>query len=399
LKLSYVSEVGIFLKASGVNHSCDPNSHSAWNEETNQLTIHILKDVGEGIEITINYLEGNKGYQSYQSDINQTYSSRQSNLRQIFNFTCTCTLCSMSPVSRQQSDNQLNQIFFLDSFIHRGLNLVNSPLSCIKYAHKMFQRLKAEGIIDARMARFYYFTSQIVIAHGDQARAKVFLERAHSIWVTLQGNDHPGTRRLSELVSDPTEGAHEGSKKWESTKDDVPQSLTEQELNVWLFAAARETALPDLRRDSMYFLTGRDVPAGQKDLDAGIDSYFFRDGNRTPTKHWCFFGEVIGIRRANRRVRYPMLRVCDKNADEVRLYRHAKRLLEMGVHERQTIAILYAESTAFGKYRSDVVSSRGDAGMIKVRIVFSVYSSGIFTNQSDVSNLAYRSVEIKRSRT
>ena len=28
-----------------------------------------------------------------------------------------------------------------------------------------------------------------------------------------------------------------------------------------------------------------------------------------------------------------MLRVCDKNADEVRLYWHAKELLEMGVHE------------------------------------------------------------------
>ena len=47
---------GIFLDASRVNHSCNQNAYHAWNEPLQQLTVHAIKDIAKGEEITICYL-------------------------------------------------------------------------------------------------------------------------------------------------------------------------------------------------------------------------------------------------------------------------------------------------------------------------------------------------------
>jgi hypothetical protein len=334
---SSASEGGIFLKASRINHACDHNSQNTWNEETNKLTIHVFKDLEEGSEITIAYLDGD-----------QDYSSRQLNLKKHFNFTCTCTLCSVSPASRQESDKRFNELSRLDDSIGDGFQLICSPLSCLQNAHKMLRLFQMEGIMDARVPRLYYDAFQIVIAHGDQARATVFLQKAYSFRVILQGIDHPDTLRLGKLVDDPTIHRLYGtSMKWQSTRADIPQSLTEQELIEWLFRmpnAHNDVKFTNLRKDTNFPAFG-DLP-GENDID--MEYYYSSDGfHYIPQKHWCFLAEVIEISQFFRLT----LRVRDKAGQEIPVSfyteNRGQELVVSGLRTGQTIAILYAHQHGF----------------------------------------------------
>ena len=47
---------GIFVESSRINHSCIHNAQNTWNENLGKLTIHAMRDIDEGEEITIIYL-------------------------------------------------------------------------------------------------------------------------------------------------------------------------------------------------------------------------------------------------------------------------------------------------------------------------------------------------------
>lgn len=49
-------EGGIFLHACRINHACDNNAQKSWNENIKRYTVHALRDIDEGEEITIYYL-------------------------------------------------------------------------------------------------------------------------------------------------------------------------------------------------------------------------------------------------------------------------------------------------------------------------------------------------------
>ena len=44
---------GVFLTACRINHACDNNAQNFWNENIDRLTIHAVRDIRQGEEITI----------------------------------------------------------------------------------------------------------------------------------------------------------------------------------------------------------------------------------------------------------------------------------------------------------------------------------------------------------
>jgi hypothetical protein len=223
---SGATQGGLFLDTSRINHSCSHNAQNTWNAKLNQITIHVFKDVEEGEEITISYLDGS-----------EPYNERQKMLSKNFGFNCTCHLCSIPPTQRRESDRRLNEITRLDSIIGDG---VSTPLACFRNASKLLQLLQEEGIVDARVPRLYYDALQITIANGDQARAKVFGARAHAERVVLEGDDSPETIRLASLVENPAKHSLYGTAmRWRQAVEKVPQGLSEREFEDWLWMKSK----------------------------------------------------------------------------------------------------------------------------------------------------------------
>jgi hypothetical protein len=225
---SGAAEGGIFLEASRINHSCSHNAQNTWNANLHQLTIHVFKEVEKGEEITISYLPGS-----------EHYTQRQMTLQKNFGFTCTCQLCSLPLAQRQESDRRLNEITRLDSIIGDGMSIVSTPLACLRHAHTLLLLLKEEGIIDARIPRLYYDALQITIANGDQARAKVFANRAHTERLLLEGDDSPETIRLKSLAASPVSHRLYGTTmRWKQAAGKVPKGLSEHGFEDWLWRKA-----------------------------------------------------------------------------------------------------------------------------------------------------------------
>ncbi len=217
---------GIYPTICLINHSCLPNAHNSWNDDTKCETIHAIRFINAGEEITISYDKGGP------SDSRRTY------LKDTFGFDCTCSLCSLSLPELQISDARRLQIQHLDDAIGDPDRVMKKPDDCLKDCRSLLQVLKEEydGSAGASIARLYYDAFQISITHGDQARASVFAERGYKSRVICEGEDSPETRTVKNLWKNPAGHRNFGaSTRWKTAKGLVPKGLDIAAFEKWLW--------------------------------------------------------------------------------------------------------------------------------------------------------------------
>ncbi|KAL9101671.1 MAG: hypothetical protein Q9163_003092 [Psora crenata] len=217
---------GVYPTICLINHSCLPNAHNSWNSDTKCETIHAIRNIKSGEEITISYDKGGP------------FDSRHTHLREAFGFNCDCSLCSLPPPDRQVSDARRLQIEFLDDAVGDPDRVMNKPDDCLADCHRLLQVLEEEhkGSAGALIARLYYDAFQISIAHGDRARASVFAKRGHQLRVICEGEDSPETCKIKNLMENPAGHRNFGaSKRWKTAKKLVPKGLDTREFEKWLW--------------------------------------------------------------------------------------------------------------------------------------------------------------------
>jgi hypothetical protein len=208
-----------------INHSCIPNAHNNWNSETNKETIHAVRDILAGEEITIPYTTGERSIE------------RLAMLNTAFGFKCTCELCSNQAAPLQESDARRAEITRLDQAIGDPSRTMTAPHQGISDCRRMLQLLRTEykSCAPTLEARLYYDAFQISIIHGDQARASAFAERAYTTRRIGEGDDSPEVVRMKSLMENPAQHVGFGaSRRWRTAKSAVPEGLDEG-LEDWLW--------------------------------------------------------------------------------------------------------------------------------------------------------------------
>ena len=217
-------EGGIFLQASRINHACLPNCQHTWNAKRGEETIHAVRDIAVGEEITISY-----------SDTGSS-RKRRAGLKETFKIDCTCALCMLPKDELSLSDMRRKEIQGLDEMIGDGTHLILQPRQHLRWVHSLLSLLEAEGMSDASIPRAYYDAFQTVIAHGDQARAKIFAERAYAARVLCEGEDSESTLHMKDLVADPKSHRLFGSSSnWAQKTTKVPKDLESSDFEKWLW--------------------------------------------------------------------------------------------------------------------------------------------------------------------
>ena len=87
----------VFRTSSRINHACAPSCHAAWNPSVRMQTVHALRAIARGEELTIAYLDG------------VSTMERRERLRQLetkYNFRCDCSLCVLSSVALEESESR-----------------------------------------------------------------------------------------------------------------------------------------------------------------------------------------------------------------------------------------------------------------------------------------------------
>ncbi|KAG6004577.1 hypothetical protein E4U21_000911 [Claviceps maximensis] len=218
-------KTGIFLEACRINHACDNNSQRNWNGEIQRHTVHALRDIHAGEEITITYISPLKNRET-----------RQNVLRQTFDFTCSCRLCSLPEEQSRKSDRRLENIQHLDSKIHQfgaeGL-LVSALLT---YFDVQIRLYKEQGREDVGIAQALDYAARLAVANADPVRGRIFAQRAMSAWNIAIGSDSTQALRNEYLATYPRSSSLYGqSVRWEVIVEKEPQGLGPDDFEDWLW--------------------------------------------------------------------------------------------------------------------------------------------------------------------
>ncbi|KAL2070227.1 hypothetical protein VTL71DRAFT_13253 [Oculimacula yallundae] len=217
---------GLYITICFINHSCLPNAHNSWNSDTNRETIHAIRTVEKGEEITISYDKG---------DVS---SSRRSFLKDSFGFDCSCRLCVLPSAELQASDDRRRQIKLFDIAVGDSERMMSKPEESLADCHSLLQILNQEyeGSPGALLPRLYYDAFQISICHSDQARASVFAGRGFETRIICEGEDSPETQRIKSLNEKPASHSNFGvSKRWRTSKGSIPKGLDDISFEKWLW--------------------------------------------------------------------------------------------------------------------------------------------------------------------
>ncbi|KAI9675678.1 MAG: hypothetical protein M1817_001045 [Caeruleum heppii] len=214
---------GIYVRCCRINHGCLPNAQHTWNSNKGYETIHAVKEIVAGEEVTIMYAEGPS-------------QLRRLKLKTKFRFDCACALCQLPLQERRASDQRLEEITRLDELIGDGHQIVANPTGCLANVRRLLRLLHEENITDSRVPRAYYDAFQIAIAHGDQARAKSFAERAFKLRLQCEGDDSPEVSRLKALSTSPqNHNLYGTSNLWKKSTKMMPKNLDEIAFDNWLW--------------------------------------------------------------------------------------------------------------------------------------------------------------------
>jgi hypothetical protein len=217
---------GVYPTICLINHSCLPNAHNSWNTAEQCETIHAIRHIKSGDEITISYDRG------------EPSASRRIFLRDKFGFDCNCEICSLSLPDLKVSDAHRRQIQLLDEAIGDSARVVNEPEEALADCRRLLRVLDEEfkGGAGALVGRLYYDAFQICITHGDQARASIFAERGYRARVLCEGEDSPETQNIKKLMEKPSGHRNFGaSMRWKTAKERVPKGLDIDAFDNWLW--------------------------------------------------------------------------------------------------------------------------------------------------------------------
>jgi hypothetical protein len=210
-----------------INHSCVPNAHHSWHSSAECETIHAIRLINVGEEVTISYDHGRPS------------TARRNFLKEAFGFACTCRSCSLPPPELHASDARRLLIQGLDDAIGDPFRMASRPNESLRNCRSLLRALEEEykeciGVLGFRLC---YDAFQVCIAHGDQARASVFAERAYNIRVVVEGEDSPETQRMKTLALKPADHNSFGlcSMRWKTAKRMIPLGLNTAQFEQWLF--------------------------------------------------------------------------------------------------------------------------------------------------------------------
>ncbi|WZH45890.1 SET domain-containing protein [Fusarium acuminatum] len=330
---------GIFLDACRINHACDNNAQKSWNEAIKRHTVHALRDIDKGEEITITYV-----------GVLTNRRTRQEALRKKFKFTCSCRLCSLPPPLSAESDRRLNEILELDGRIGKDglMGILSDPKRILRYVDRQVQVYNEQGPDDAGLPRAFFDAAQITAAHGDLARARVFTERAAAGWLVLEGDDSPSVLKTKQLARNPSShDTYGNSAAWKTAVDDVPQGLDSNEFEDWLWKREKKIEPQQTGgfRSQVTFPSFLQLPN-----EIVIDDGFFesRDGvNYRPRRHWCLLAEIVDFAKL---VRLQM-EIKDATGKTIPLFFYTdgrgSEIAPSQICKGYTIAVLYAQQHAF----------------------------------------------------
>ncbi|KAG6313980.1 hypothetical protein E4U44_002173 [Claviceps purpurea] len=257
----------IFLEACRINHDCDHNALHQWNDNIKRHTVHAVRDIDKGEEITTSYIP-----------YLRSREWRQRALKQSFGFTCSCRICSLPAYESEERDRKLEQISRLYQLC--AAQPTTSSLMKLGYIYAQTCYWIELGREDYGFVESHEEAALLAITHGDLARGRVFAQKAASIWTTVFGSDSPRAIKWAALAQESGPFA-----LYNTAVGEAPEGLGPDDFEEWLWRTKKPKGQINL--------TG---PSSQAYFTGFVDLPYTRGigiGDTSKIRDWCFVGEIV----------------------------------------------------------------------------------------------------------
>ncbi|KAJ4358771.1 uncharacterized protein N0V89_003355 [Didymosphaeria variabile] len=177
----------IYLHGSLFNHSCIPNVHFAYNSTLGMETFHAVRDILEGEELTVSYING----------IILTRSQRQEALER-WGFLCACPACADTEEARK-ADVKRAQMFDLDQQLAIYFRREHWE-RFRKLAQKQAALQRSVGFSGGELSSTYAKIAWACQQLGDRGMELLWACKILDIDLHCLGPDHPDCEWLEEQV-------------------------------------------------------------------------------------------------------------------------------------------------------------------------------------------------------
>lgn len=229
-------ELGIFLLLSRINHSCNSNTYWSWNKHIGKMVLHAIRDIAQGQEITVGYLEDD-----------MTLSERQRDLKKDWGFECDCALCNLSSDQMVEHDRRIKEIRDMSKvrteiFARIDASTLGEAMrkdvkELLSLLRKSYFGIKKEDQIQSYLYEIFRQAATCAVYRGDSVRAEVFLEKAFENMVRLTGHDCETSLRV-KLDSEKGVGCLPTFNKLlmgDLYSKERPEGLSEENFETWLW--------------------------------------------------------------------------------------------------------------------------------------------------------------------
>jgi hypothetical protein len=155
----------VFLTVARLNHSCIPNAQGNLNAALpgGQFTIHALREIDKGEEITISYLHDELGVRS----------TRQKWLKEGYGFECACEICIASGSGQRHEQSHRRRLkiqqMLADFSAQKGTAQDSSREFILTKA--VIEAYEEEGLAGRELASLYFAAAGLAteLGHGEEA--------------------------------------------------------------------------------------------------------------------------------------------------------------------------------------------------------------------------------------
>ena len=128
-----VHRAAVFRICSRFNHACHPNCFVAWSGALGQQTVHAIRPIDAGTELTIAYMAGAEA---------GARASRRALLEQKYFFTCACSTCMLEGIELERSDARHARLVE----IHRQLEAEGCSARVVSLVEEQLRLMREEGV-------------------------------------------------------------------------------------------------------------------------------------------------------------------------------------------------------------------------------------------------------------
>ncbi|KAB2578282.1 hypothetical protein BFW01_g8656 [Lasiodiplodia theobromae] len=170
--------------AARFNHACVPNATFAWNDAVGAITVQTIKEVDEGEELTIAYVDSMKRGKKRREALSRQYG-----------FVCDCPACADGKEEElnemRKRTEELREILGREA--KRGEDGRDGEIAKMAVEEGVTLHEKT-GLVGVHLADFY---KAAFAATGD----RLYLEEELRVRTYCLGDDHPLVKALTEKLT------------------------------------------------------------------------------------------------------------------------------------------------------------------------------------------------------